>query len=156
MPDHGQGAGIDISEVLEFLGRVTKADIVNHKAFRKPESKPSLPLEADEVTYEPLSQIRKTIARNMILSKHNAAHLSLFEEVEISDLIRVRERYKDKYATKGVKLTYLAFVVKAVVNALKQHRQLNSQIDMENDRMIFNNRYNIGLAVDTLPGLWFQ
>jgi pyruvate dehydrogenase E2 component (dihydrolipoamide acetyltransferase) len=43
--------------------------------------------------------------------------------------------------------------VKAVVNALKQHRQLNSQIDMENDRMIFNNRYNIGLAVDTPAGL---
>lgn len=147
--------GIDISEVHGTgpSGRVTKADIVNHKAFRKPESKPSLPLEADEVTYEPLSQIRKTIARNMILSKHNAAHMSLFEEVEISDLIRVRERYKDKYAAKGVKLTYLAFVVKAVVNALKQHRQLNSQIDMENDRMIFNNRYNIGLAVDTPAGL---
>ena len=88
----------------------------------------------------------------MILSKHNAAHMSLFEGGDIRSDKGTGE-IQDKYAAKGVKLTYLAFVVKAVVNALKQHRQLNSQIDMENDRMIFNNRYNIGLAVDTPAGL---
>ena len=147
--------GIDINEVCGTgpSGRVTKADVENHKSVRKPSSLRVSEQEDDEVTYEPLTQIRKAIARNMIQSKHNAAHMSLFEEVEISDLVRVREKYKGKFAERGVKLTYLAFIVKAVVNALKQHRQLNSQIDLENDRMIFNNRYNIALAVDTPAGL---
>ncbi|MEA5045805.1 MAG: dihydrolipoamide acetyltransferase family protein [Petrimonas sp.] len=141
---------ININEVTGTgpSGRVTKADIENHRPAKKISA-----YDYDDITYEPLTQIRKTIARNMIYSKHNAAHMSVFEEVEISDLIKIREKYKKKYAGRGVKLTYLSFIVKATVNALKQHRQLNSQIDMENDRMIFNNRYNIALAVDTPAGL---
>ncbi len=89
----------------------------------------------------------------MIHSKHNAAHMSVFEEVEISDLINIREKYKQQYAEKGLRLTYLPFIIKAVVGALKEHRQLNSRIDMENDRMVFNNRYNIAVAVDAPDGL---
>ena len=106
---------IDINEVSGTgpSGRVTKADVENHKSVRKPSSLRVSEQEADEVTYEPLTQIRKTIARNMIQSKHNAAHMSLFEEVEISELVRVREKYKVKFAEREVKLTYLAFIVKA-------------------------------------------
>ncbi|MDO5663902.1 MAG: dihydrolipoamide acetyltransferase family protein [Bacteroidia bacterium] len=147
--------GIDINEVKGTgpSGRVTKTDIENHKPVKKSISAKISIDETDNVTYVPLTQIRKTIAKNMITSKHSAAHMSVFEEVEISDLIKVREKYKVKYAERSVKLTYLSFIVKATVNALKQHKQLNSQIDMENDRMIFNNRYNIALAVDTPAGL---
>lgn len=147
--------GIDINEVTGTgpSGRVTKADIQNHKPSRKTASTQVSFDTSEEVTYEPLTQIRKTIAKNMINSKHSAAHMSVFEEVEISDLMKVREKYKKKYADRGVKLTYLSFIVKAVVNALKHHKQLNSQMDMENDRMIINNRYNIALAVDTPAGL---
>ncbi len=147
--------GIDINKVQGSgpSGRVTKADIEKHKPAKKTSSTPFSTDEADDVTYQPLTQIRKTIAKNMIQSKHKAAHMSVFEEVEISDLMKVREKYKHKYAERGVKLTYLSFVVKAVVNALKQHRQLNSQMDMDNDRMIINNRYNIAIAVDAPDGL---
>lgn len=147
--------GIDINEVKGSgpSGRVTKTDIENHKPAKKTPSLRFSADETDEVTYEPLTQIRKTIAKNMVNSKQKAAHMSVFEEVEISDLIKVREKYKQKYAERGVKLTYLSFIVKAVVNALKQHRQLNSQIDMENERMVFNNRYNIAIAVDAPDGL---
>ena len=131
-------------------GRVTKMDIqnfhLNNYSIEKSVSDESL-------TYEPLSQIRKTIAKNMINSKHNAAHMSVFEEVEISDLIWIREKYKKVYAEKNVKLTFLPFILKATVNALKQHRQLNSQMDVDNNRMIYKNYYNIGIAVDTPEGL---
>ncbi|MDO5522673.1 MAG: dihydrolipoamide acetyltransferase family protein [Bacteroidia bacterium] len=148
---------IDINEVTGSgpAGRVTKDDILKYKPKKKAAS-PKIPentLADDEVTYEPLSQLRKTIAKNMLNSKHNAAHMSVFEEVEISDLIKIRNNYKKKYADKGAKLTYLPFIVKAVVHALKEHRQLNSRMDWENDRLIFNNRYNISLAVDTPDGL---
>ncbi len=89
----------------------------------------------------------------MINSKLNAAHMSVFEEVEISDLMSIRERYKKSFSDKNTKLTYLPFIVKATVNALKQHRQLNAQIDLENDRMIYKNYYNIAIAIDTPEGL---
>jgi len=137
-------------------GRVTKDDVQNFHLQTVPEEKPGIqaPVTPDEaVTYEPLSQIRKTIAKNMINSKLSAAHMTVFEEVEISDLIWLREKYKKVFSDKNVKLTYLPFILKATVNALKQHRQLNSQMDLENNRMIYKNYYNIGIAIDTTEGL---
>jgi pyruvate dehydrogenase E2 component (dihydrolipoamide acetyltransferase) len=79
--------------------------------------------------------------------------MSVFEEVDIYELMQVRGRYKQRFANKDVNLTYLSFIVKAVAQALKHHRQLNSQIDIENNRMIYRNRYHIGVAVDTPDGL---
>jgi pyruvate dehydrogenase E2 component (dihydrolipoamide acetyltransferase) len=137
-------------------GRVTKLDIQNYHLKNKTEEKQSASYQetpGEAVSYEPLSQIRKTIAKNMINSKHNAAHMTVFEEVEISDLIWVREKYKKVYSEKYVKLTFLPFVLKATVKALKQHRLLNSQMDIENSKMIYKNFYNIGIAVDTPDGL---
>ncbi len=146
--------GIDINDVKGTgpSGRVMKEDIENFKPTKKDVSK-SKERDVEDVTYEPLTQIRKAISKNMLNSKHNAAHMTVFEEVEVSELINVRSKYKDAFAEKEVKLTYLPFIVKAAVHALKHHRTVNSQMDLENDRMIFNNRYNIGIAVDTAQGL---
>lgn len=152
---------VDINKITGTgpSGRVTKEDIENYKpakgskeVVKRPETVTQA-FSADEVTYEPLSQIRKTIAKNMLNSKQSTAHMTLFEEVEISELISVREKIKKTFAEKGIKVTYLSFIVKATVLALKQHRQLNSQIDTENERMIYKNRYNIAIAVDTPEGL---
>ncbi len=149
---------IDINKVTGTGpgGRVTKSDIQNFKAnvVSADLLSSNSSLVSDELfTYEPLSQIRKTIAKNMLNSKHNAAHMAVFEALEISDLIWIREKYKKVYSEKNVKLTFLPFILKATVNALKQHRQLNSQMDPENNRMIYKNFYNIGIAVDTPEGL---
>jgi pyruvate dehydrogenase E2 component (dihydrolipoamide acetyltransferase) len=152
---------IDINAIIGSgpSGRVTKEDIQNNngsklsvEAIQKADSY-SQTFSTDTVTYEPLSQIRKTIARNMLHSKQSTAHMTLFEEVEISELITVREKLKKSFTDKNTKLTYLSFIVKATVLTLKQHRQLNSQFDLENDRMIYKNRFNIGIAVDTPEGL---
>jgi len=139
-------------------GRVTKEDIEKFKPTKPiqesiQQTETSLTFTTEAVTYEPLSQIRKAIAKNMLNSKQSTAHMTLFDEVEITDLISIREKFKKPFADKNTKLTYLPFIVKATVLALKQHRQLNSQIDLENDRMIFKNRYNIAIAVDTPEGL---
>ena len=152
---------IDINKVIGSgpSGRVTKEDLENYKPAKQPQGvihkteTSTQQLSADAVTYEPLSQIRKTISKNMLHSKQSTAHMTLFEEVEISHLITVRDRYKNRFAEKDIKLTYLSFIVKATVLALKKLRKLNSQIDLENDRMIYNNRYNIAIAVDTPEGL---
>lgn len=89
----------------------------------------------------------------MLHSLQSAAQLSIFEEVEISGLKKVIAKYKPEFADRGAKLTYLPFIVKAVAQALKQHPQLNSQIDTENNRMIVRNRIHIAIAVDAPDGL---
>ena len=152
---------VDINKVTGTgpSGRVTKEDIQSYspaslpsEIVEHPES--TIPtVSGDLTTYEPLSQIRKAIAKNMLNSKQSTAHMTLFEEVEISELMRIREKLKKTFADKNVKLTYLPFVVKATVQALKQHRPLNSQMDLEHDRMVYKNRYNIAIAVDTPEGL---
>ena len=149
--------GIDIWDVTgsDPSGRVKKEDILNFKYKAEPTTgkvDTTIPAEGD-VTYLPLTQIRKTIARNMMHSKHNAAHMSVFEEVEITGLMQLIAKYKQKYADREVKLTYLPFIVKAVAQALKHHPQLNSQIDSENNRMIVRHRYHIAIAVDAPDGL---
>lgn len=151
--------GIDINLVRGTgpAQRVMKNDILN---YSKQDSKaPVLKsiasdnLLEDRLEVEPLSQIRKTIAKNMIQSKHNAAHMTVFEEVEISELDRVRKKYKDYFKDENIRITYLAFIVKAVALALKKHKSLNAEMDMDKGVMIYKKYYNIGIAADTEKGL---
>jgi pyruvate dehydrogenase E2 component (dihydrolipoamide acetyltransferase) len=89
----------------------------------------------------------------MIQSKHNAAHMSVFDEAEISELIKVRSRFKDSYLSEGVKLSYLPFILKAAAVALKEFPLLNSEMNLEAGQLILKKYYNIGIAVDTDEGL---
>lgn len=156
-------SGLDINNVKGTgpAGRVTKDDILRElsdSSKSKISSKNSpvndkAILTEPLVEIEPLSQIRKTIAKNMIQSKHNAAHMTVFEEVEISELDKVRKRYKEVYSQSGVKLTYLAFIIKATALSLKKFRALNAEMDMERGNMIYKKYYNIGIAIDTAKGL---
>jgi pyruvate dehydrogenase E2 component (dihydrolipoamide acetyltransferase) len=151
--------GVDINKIKGTGpgGRVMKEDIHNYvdqqgkstgKAAPATEGEP-----AQEVEYEDMTQIRKTIAKNMSRSKQNAAHMSVMDEVEISELVRIRSKYKEKYKDEGIKLNYLPFILKATALALKKHRQLNAEMDMDNGKMIYKKYYNIGIAVDTDKGL---
>jgi pyruvate dehydrogenase E2 component (dihydrolipoamide acetyltransferase) len=151
--------GIDINTVTGTgpAGRVTTHDIKRYvesasQAKTTPAASHAFSQE-ERLTIEPLTQLRKTIAKNMINSKHNAAHMTVFEEVEISDLMGIRGRFKQKFEEKDVKLSYLPFILKAVALSLKKFRSLNAQLDMENEKMIYKNYYNIGIAVDTPDGL---
>lgn len=155
--------GIDINSVRGTgpAGRVMKDDI--RRAFEEKQAGPkvgrkttgtSIPKEVPErAEVEELTQIRKTIANKMVESKFTAPHATAFEEVEISRLIELRNEKKDQLAEQGVKLTYMAFIIKAVTHALKNHKKLNCRLDMERNRVIYNNYYNIGMAVDAPDGL---
>lgn len=154
-------SGVDINNVKGTgpAGRVTKEDIIRFVSdFTKAATTTSTSTtknvsNENKVEIEPLSQMRKTIAKNMIQSKHNAAHMTVFEEVEIGELERVRKRYKEIYSQEGVKLTYLAFIIKATAASLKKFRALNAEMDMERGNMIYKRYYNIGIAIDTPKGL---
>lgn len=151
--------GLDINRIPGTgpNGRVMKKDIQNYyENLQKGEVQKTAMVEVPAepaVEYRPLTQIRKTIARNMIRSKQSAAHMTAFEEVEVSELVRLRSQHKDRFVHQGIKLTYMPFILKAVAHALMQYPTLNSQMDLENDRMIFKKYINIGIAVDTEEGL---
>ena len=155
--------GVDINHIKGSgpAGRVTKDDVILFAKDGNKQTKPAVVsgetnihvLQPNLVDTEPLSQMRKTIAKNMIQSKHNAAHMTVFEEVEISELDRIRKKYKEPLAAEGIKLTYLAFIVKATAMSLKKFRALNSEMDFDKGVMLYKKYYNIGIAIDTEKGL---
>ena len=150
--------GVDINQVKGTGpgGRVMKQDIHDYASQTTTGRRPAAgaPAEPEQtIEYEDLTQMRKTIAKNMTRSKQNAAHMTVMDEVEISELVRIRNKYKEKYKDQGVKLNYLPFVLKATAMALRKHKQLNAEMDLDNDRMMFKRYYNIGIAVDTEKGL---
>jgi len=150
--------GIDINEVTGTgpAGRVMKKDIETHsKSSASINIHVPMPLASasERTRIEPLSQIRKTIARNMLRSKQNTAHMSIMDEVEVSELVAARARLNEALADKGIRLSYLPFIIKAITLALKDHPILNAELDMDNERIIYKNYYNIGIAMDTPEGL---
>ncbi len=150
--------GIDINRVRGTgpAGRVMKSDISNYResdiAVEKVKSDNTGSTDSREKIIE-LSQIRKTIARNMTISKQKAPHMTLFEETEVTGLVKFRNEYKERMLQRDVKLTYLPFIIKAVSTSLAKHPLLNSRIELDNNRIILSNDINIGIAIDTEEGL---
>ena len=102
---------------------------------------------------EQMSRMRKTIATNMVRSVATIPHLTNFDDADVTELERLRKDSAAEYAKTNVKLTALAFVVKAVSLSLRQHPGVNSSVDMEKGELIYRDYVNIGLAVDTPRGL---
>ena len=99
-----------------------------------------------------MSRLRQTIAKRLKDAQNNAAILTTFNEVDMSELIRTRNDYKDSFQEKyGVKLGFMSFFAKACVTALKEVPEVNAEI--ENEDVIYKNYYNIGVAVGTEQGL---
>jgi len=101
----------------------------------------------------PFAGLRRRIAQNMSRSKHTAAHFTFVEECNASDLRALRERLVGPAQAVGVKLSFLPFIVKAVVAALKKHPMLNTTLDEEKNELVFRKYYNIGIATATPAGL---
>ena len=102
---------------------------------------------------ERLTKIRKTIAAKMHESWTTCPRVTNFDDADVTELERLRSSSKDDYAKKGIKLTSLPFVIKAVSSALKHHPAINASIDIENEQIIYKEYVNIGIAVDTERGL---
>ncbi|MDH5403543.1 MAG: 2-oxo acid dehydrogenase subunit E2 [Candidatus Heimdallarchaeota archaeon] len=100
-----------------------------------------------------LKGTRKTIANSMRQSKDMAAHYTYFEEVDMSSLDDLRRQLKPLMEEKGIKITYVALVMKCLIPALKKFPLLNSSLDESTNEIILKNYYNIGISVDTADGL---
>ncbi|NYF24087.1 dihydrolipoamide acetyltransferase family protein [Sporosarcina sp. JAI121] len=104
-------------------------------------------------TREKMSGIRKAIAKAMVNSKHTAPHVTLLDEVDVTALVAHRKKFKDIAAEKDIKLTYLPYVVKALVSTLREFPEFNSSLDDATQEIIQKHYYNIGIAADTDRGL---
>ncbi|MCM3568746.1 dihydrolipoamide acetyltransferase family protein [Neobacillus mesonae] len=104
-------------------------------------------------TREKLSGIRKAIAKAMVNSKHTAPHVTLMDEVDVTKLVAHRKKFKEVAAGKGIKLTYLPYVVKALTSALREYPVLNTSIDDAAGEIVHKHYFNIGIAADTDKGL---
>jgi 2-oxoglutarate dehydrogenase E2 component (dihydrolipoamide succinyltransferase) len=164
---HGSGLG----------GRVTKHDILGYiespqpqaqrlepkaqsqepKAegleSRAPSPEPKAPVyrEGDRVEIEPLSVMRKKIAEHMVMSRRTSAHVHSVFHVNFSTVARIRDQKKAEYEQLGTKLTYMAFIAKAVVAALRRFPIVNASLD--GDNIIYKKDINLGIAVALEAGL---
>ena len=148
-------AGIAIADVTGTGrgGVVSKPDVIEHTA-RTPA--PSAPAPAasngQRETREKMSTRRKRIAENLLQSQHSTAHLTTFNEVDMTQVNALRERMKEKVEKEhGVKLTFMPFFVKAACMALEQYPMVNAQID--GDTIIYKHYVNMGIAVASDAGL---
>jgi len=107
-------------------------------------------LEEERVPYK---GIRKAIANAMVKSAYTAPHVTIMDEVDVTELVAFRTRMKPIAEKKGVKVTYLPFIVKALVAASRQFPALNAMIDEEAGEIVYKKYYNIGIATDTPNGL---
>lgn len=115
---------------------------------------PAAPVPAAQgETRVPIRGLRKRIYENMARAKHTAAHFTYVDECDVTELKRMREAAKAAAAQSGVQLTYLPFIVKAVVAALKRHPALNCLVDDASMEMVLRGTYDIGIAVATDAGL---
>ncbi|TJY44209.1 2-oxo acid dehydrogenase subunit E2 [Cohnella pontilimi] len=101
----------------------------------------------------PFKGIRKAIANAMVKSVYTAPHVTLMDEVDVTGLVALRNRAKPLAEKKGVKLTYLPFIVKALVAACREFPALNAMIDESANEIVYKKYYNIGIATDTDNGL---
>lgn len=149
--------GADITKVTGTGpgGRVTQHDV--RKAASKVGAPPPVPGRAAVPTEEEervaLSGMRKVIAERMVYSKTHIPHACGMDYIDVTRLVEIREKEKRTFAPKGVKLTYLPFIVKACVIALRRYPQFNAHFDEERNEIVFKRRLNIGIAVDTPEGL---
>jgi pyruvate dehydrogenase E2 component (dihydrolipoamide acetyltransferase) len=163
--------GVDLRSVepTGSAGRVTREDVERHASQGRPGAAPgpSAPAAAQapaaapaapprpSATDErvPIRGLRKRIWESMARSKHSAAHFNYIEECDVGRLNELRDRTKVHAEKAGVKLTFLPFIVKAVVAALKRHPRLNSVVDEQAMEHVLRKTYDIGIAVATDAGL---
>lgn len=158
----GKNGRILKEDIENFLkgGGTVEAETANietsEDTVQQETSTPAAPvvLEGDfPETREKMSGIRKAIAKAMVHSKQTAPHVTLMDEVDVTALVAHRKKFKDIAAEKGVKLTYLPYVVKALISTLREFPEFNRSLDDATQEIIQKHYYNIGIAADTERGL---
>ncbi|MET0840124.1 MAG: 2-oxoglutarate dehydrogenase, E2 component, dihydrolipoamide succinyltransferase [Marmoricola sp.] len=149
----GVGGRIRKQDVLAAAESSKSEEPAAPAASEKSASAPSAPSPLRGKT-EPMSRLRKVIAKRMVESLQTSAQLTQVVEVDVTKVARLRDSVKaDFLAREGVKLSYLPFFAKATIDALKAHPALNATLDVEAGEVTYHDSENIAFAVDTEKGL---
>ena len=135
-------------------GRLTKGDVIEHlaKPVTLPAATPTVAAAAGAEERVKMSRLRLTIARRLKDAQNTAAMLTTFNEVDMTAVMALRNSFKDVFEKKhGVKLGFMSFFAKAVIQALKDVPAVNAEIDGED--LVYKNYYHLGVAVGTEKGL---
>lgn len=146
-----QGSGVSgrvtKNDILDFMQRPTPPATQQPPATQEPAPRPPAMTfaEGENNRIEPLSVMRKKIAQHMVLSKQTSAHVTTVFEVDFTNIDKLRRQYKDAYAERGAKLTFLPFVIQAIVAGLREFPIINASMDESS--VIYHRDLNIGIAV---------
>jgi 2-oxoglutarate dehydrogenase E2 component (dihydrolipoamide succinyltransferase) len=146
-----QGSGVSgrvtKNDILDFMQRPSPAPTQQPPATQQPAPRPpAMTFAAGENNrIEPLSVMRKKIAQHMVLSKQTSAHVTTVFEVDFTAIDKLRRQHKDTYAERGAKLTFLPFVIQAIVAGLREFPIINASMD--DSSVIYHRDLNIGIAV---------
>ena len=151
----GPGGRITKGDVLLFIEQTKAAPAAAPPAPAVPPAEAACPPcegPAEEVTRTPMSPIRKRIAERLLKARQNTAMLTTFNDVDMSAVIELRQRYKETFQKKyGVSLGFMSFFIKASVEALKAIPAINATIDGQD--IVYHHYYHIGVAVGSEKGL---
>lgn len=120
----------------------------------KPAAKPAPVVVTGSTTREKMTPTRKAISKAMVTSKATAPHVTLFDEVDVTELVNHRKKFKEIAAAQDVKLTFLPYIVKALTAVVRKYPILNSSVDDSTQEIVYKNFINIGFAADTPHGLY--
>jgi len=157
----GPGGRITDDDVKAAVGKASKQPVPSSPALDKVTRPTSPPLSRPKVAFErygrvirvPFRGIKKTIADHLVETASRVVPVTHMDDADVTRLAAVREKMKPVAENKGIKLTYLSFVIKASIAALKAHRYVNVSLDEEKQEIALKQYYHIGIAVDTPDGL---
>ena len=104
-------------------------------------------------TRTPFRGLRRKIADAMTRSKYTATHFTYVDDIDVTDLVTIRKEAKAAYADQGVNVTYLPFIMKAIVAAMRAHPEMNASLDEVTNEFVVKGYFNFGIATDTDNGL---
>jgi pyruvate/2-oxoglutarate dehydrogenase complex dihydrolipoamide acyltransferase (E2) component len=148
----GPGGRITEDDVKKAVRQSAAAHVAAPRKVTVPNAAPSQDAWGP-IQLQPLSKIRKTIAVNMARSSATIPHVTNFDDADITELERIRKGGMADYVGTELKLTMMAFVMKAVAQALQLHPVINATLDFEAEQVIYKDYVNLGVAVDTERGL---
>ena len=149
--------GVDIGTVAPSGpgGRITEDDV--RKAASGPKAQVSTTVQAQKSSGQeeqiPLRGVRRTIADRMVKSRETTAQVTHVDEVDMTEVVKLRESLKARTEGTGVRLTYLPFIIKVLISALKDFPYVNSSLDESSGNIVLKKYYNFGIATDTEQGL---
>lgn len=157
-------SNVDLNQIrgTGLAGRVTREDVLQNMksgggyAAKSP-SAPSFPAvgipRSGGEERVALRGVRKKIAENLQMAKHVIPHFTLMEEVRVDELVKLRAQAKAAAEAKGAKVTYLPFIMKALIATIREFPMFNASIDDQASEIVYKKYFNIGFAADTPNGL---